>query len=101
MSTTQPPRPLPTGNCWCGCGEQVSTRSFFARGHDKIAEAALLAAQYEGTVAGLLHAHDYSPDSSVTAAAVQSGNWEKCGHTSCAYVGAHSSVRLHRRRAGH
>jgi hypothetical protein len=31
----------PTGKCWCGCGEAVPEESYFARGHDKAAEAML------------------------------------------------------------
>ncbi|AUG80511.1 hypothetical protein CFP65_5829 [Kitasatospora sp. MMS16-BH015] len=37
-------QPAPTGACWCGCGAALGAGSFFAQGHDKVAEAALLAA---------------------------------------------------------
>ena len=35
-------RLIPTGKCWCGCGKDVGLGKFFAAGHDKIAEAALM-----------------------------------------------------------
>jgi hypothetical protein len=54
-------RPLPMGVCWCGCGEEVPVRSFFYRGHDRKAEAMLIAMHYDGSVAGMLAAHGYGP----------------------------------------
>lgn len=101
VSTTQHGRLLPTGTCWCGCGEQVALGAFFARGHDKVAEAALLATRYEGSVAQLLHGHGYDADHSVTAAAVRSGGWERCPGSGCNYAGTPASVRNHRAKAGH
>lgn len=55
-----PPRLLPTGVCWCGCGREVPRGSFFAQGHDKIAEAAVILDEY-GSVADFLSAHGYGP----------------------------------------
>src|SRR2546423_13126919 len=52
---------IPTGTCWCECGKQTGIGSFFARGHDKIAEAALTAAEFGGSVPQLLHRHGYGP----------------------------------------
>jgi hypothetical protein len=101
MATTEHPRLIPTGTCWCGCGEQVGLGAFFARGHDKVAEAALLATKYEGSVAQLLYGHGYSAGHSVTDDAVRRGAWEKCGHAACRYTGTPSSVRNHRAKAGH
>lgn len=101
MTAAQRPRLLPTGNCWCGCGEEVAVGAFFARGHDKVAEAALLAAKYDGSVAELLRGHGYDADRSVTADAIEFGSWEKCLSQDCTYAGAPSSVRNHRMRAGH
>lgn len=95
------PRLIPTGVCWCGCGRQVGLGSFFAQGHDKVAEGALLAARYGGSVAQLLHAHGYGAGHSVTAAAVSEGAWDECSHSGCDYVGAPNSVRTHQKRAGH
>jgi hypothetical protein len=53
-------RPLPTGECWCGCGTEVSARSFFVSGHDKTAESAVIEVEF-GTVADFLLAHGYGP----------------------------------------
>lgn len=101
MATTEHPRLIPTGTCWCGCGEQVGLGAFFARGHDKVAEAALLATKYDGSVAQLLHGHGYSAGHSVTDDAVRRGAWEKCGQATCRYTGTPSSVRNHRAKVGH
>ena len=101
MSTTQGARLLPTGTCWCGCGDEVARGAFFARGHDKVAEAALLAARYEGSVAHLLHGHGYDAARSVTDEAVRSGSWERCPGASCNYAGTPGSVRNHQTKAGH
>lgn len=101
MSAAQPKRLLPTGSCWCGCGEQVALGAFFARGHDKVAEAALLALRYEGSVAHLLHGHGFDANRSVTDGAVGSDVWERCPIASCNYAGNPGSVRNHRAKAEH
>jgi hypothetical protein len=93
------PRALPTGSCWCGCGTEVGDRSLFARGHDKLAGAALEAAEYEAQVARMLAAHGYGPGRSVTQAAVDTGRWERCG--TCGAPGHPATIRLHQRRTGH
>jgi hypothetical protein len=90
---TNLPRLIPTGSCWCGCGAEVGIGSFFVRGHDKVAEAALLAVDYGSSVAQLLHKHGYGAERSVTQAAVDAEAWEKCPQ--CDYVGAAASVRNH------
>ncbi len=59
MNTTGK-RVFPTGECWCGCGAETSTRSFFAPGHDKRAESAVIKREY-GDVARFLDAHGYGP----------------------------------------
>ena len=101
MTSPETARLIPTGTCWCGCGEQASIGAFFARGHDKVAEAALLAAKYGGSVAKMLHGHGFGDTRSVTAEAVENGHWERCAHKGCRYVGAPSSVRSHREKAHH
>jgi hypothetical protein len=55
MTTLQP-----TGNCWCGCGQSASQGAFFAPGHDKRAEAAIVKVEY-GSVPDLLDKHGYGP----------------------------------------
>jgi hypothetical protein len=54
-------RLLPTGVCWCGCGEETARGSFFLTGHDKVAESAVVLAEYGG-VAEFLASHGYSPE---------------------------------------
>jgi hypothetical protein len=91
-----PDRLLPTGTCWCGCGQETSIGAFFARGHDKTAEAALLAVRFDSSVARLLHHHGFGPTNSVLEAAVRDGGWEECEY--CEYAGAPLSVRNHTRK---
>ena len=52
-------RAVPQGVCYCGCGTTVGPGKFFVATHDRIAEAALLAAEYEGSIANLIASHDY------------------------------------------
>ncbi|MFE9432287.1 hypothetical protein ACFYNA_15015 [Streptomyces sp. NPDC006640] len=96
MTEETPQRLLPTGTCWCGCGGTTSLGAFFCRGHDKVAEAALLAARYESSVARLLSHHGFGPDRSVLDAAVDEGGWEICPN--CEYAGAPLSIRNHIRK---
>lgn len=89
-------RLIPTGYCFCGCRAPTAIGSFFSRGHDKTAEAALLAARYGSSVAQLLDHHGFGPDESVLDAAVAEGGWVIC--TYCTYAGAPASVRNHTRK---
>ncbi|MBB2925537.1 hypothetical protein [Cellulomonas cellasea] len=75
--------------------------AFFERGHDKVAEGALLAAEYDGSVARLLADHGYGRTKSVTDAAVTRGGWERCAVEDCDYAGTPSSIAVHRRKVGH
>lgn len=86
-------RLIPTGSCWCGCGREAKLGKFFAPGHDKVAEAALVAVRYQASVPRLLTEHGFGPEQSVTDAAVAEGSWERCEH--CSYVGAPASVYRH------
>jgi hypothetical protein len=87
----------PTGFCYCGCGKSVGYGRYFAAGHDKTAEAAFLAIHHQGSVAQMLHAHNYGPEenSSVTKAAVTAGFWKKCPSVDCIYRGSQESVNVH------
>lgn len=60
MSTATRKRLIPTGECWCGCGEQARIGSFFKSGHDRRAESAVIAIEY-GSVAHLLDHHGFGP----------------------------------------
>ncbi|MFF4417723.1 hypothetical protein ACFYY8_34790 [Streptosporangium sp. NPDC001559] len=95
------PRLIPTGTCWCGCGTEVGLGSFFSQGHDKVAEAALLAARYDNSVARLIAHHGFGPENGVREAAVESGYWEACPEASCGYLGTPASIRLHRKKTQH
>lgn len=46
---------VPTGDCWCGCGENTGTGSFFRSGHDKVAESAVILTQFGGVAEFLDH----------------------------------------------
>lgn len=98
MTQSKLPRLIPTGTCWCGCGKETAIGAFFAQGHDKIAEAALIAAEFNGSVPQLLHAQGYGPGRSVIHQAVEAGVWEACPERGCWYKGATQSVRTHQRK---
>jgi hypothetical protein len=53
-------RLLPSGECWCGCGAETPVGSFFAAGHDKVAESAVILTMYGG-VPEFLMAHGFGP----------------------------------------
>ena len=63
--------PSPTGSCWCGCGNETGPGSFFAPGHDRKAEAAIVRLEY-GSVARLLEEHGYGPGGKNLLAALRS-----------------------------
>jgi hypothetical protein len=54
-------RLLPTGTCWCGCRSNTAAGSFWAPGHDKFAEAAVITLKH-GSVAEFLIAEGFGPD---------------------------------------
>lgn len=53
-------RLIPTGTCWCGCGAETTIGAFFLPGHDRVAEAAVVLAEYGG-VPQFLEKHGYAP----------------------------------------
>lgn len=57
----QKERLIPTGTCWCGCGQQTKIGSFFLSGHDRIAESAVVKMKYGGVAEFIAH-HGYGPD---------------------------------------
>src|SRR4051794_24366797 len=93
VTSNDTPRLIPTGKCFCGCGGSTSIGSFFARGHDKVAEAALLAVKYDSSVAQLLDHHGFGPHDSVLDAAVRDGGWVEC--PTCEYAGAPATIKNH------
>ena len=59
--------PSKTGKCWCGCNE--NTDSYFAQGHDRKAQEALLGIVYgRRTTVEVLAMLGCSPSDSVTVA---------------------------------
>ena len=54
-------RALPQGVCYCGCGTTIGPNKFFVPTHDRIAEAALIRAEYEGSIANMIVSHGYGP----------------------------------------
>jgi hypothetical protein len=67
---------VPTGECWCGCGTAASRGAFFAPGHDKRAEAAIVKVEY-GSVPDLLVKHGYGPGGKNAHEALM--NYQKAG----------------------
>lgn len=61
---------IPTGECWCGCGESTGIGAFFVPGHDKRAESAIVKVEY-GTVPDLLDRHGYGPGKKNAAEALK------------------------------
>ena len=53
-------RLIPTGECWCGCSQATGAGNFFAPGHDKFAEAAVINLTY-GSVAEFLVSEGFGP----------------------------------------
>jgi hypothetical protein len=98
MPSNETPRLIPTGNCWCGCGKEIGLGKFFAPGHDKVAEAALIALKYGGSVPHLLHHYGYGSHHSIRDAAVNDPNctWQRCAD--CNYSGAPESIKNHRKK---
>lgn len=86
-------RLIPTGTCWCGCEQDAARGAFFVQGHDKRAEAALVAIGYHGSVAELLHRHGFGPGRPIVREAVAKGVWSGCPY--CGYAGTAGSLRLH------
>lgn len=102
MTETRPlPRLIPTGTCWCGCGREVTIGKFFAPGHDKQAEALLLAVEFGGSVPQLLQHYGYGPQHSLRDHAVRLKVAERCGERGCDYVAQPDAVANHRRIKGH
>lgn len=86
-------RLIPTGKCWCGCERDTARGAFFLQGHDKRAEAALVAVEYHGSVAELLHRHGYGPGRPVVREAASGGKWGACPY--CDFLGARASLKAH------
>jgi hypothetical protein len=95
------PRLIPTGTCWCGCGAEVTIGKFFAPGHDKQAEALLLAVEFGGSVPQMLHRYGFGPQRSLQDHALATQKAERCGAPGCDYVARPRAVANHRKNRGH
>ncbi|MFG2950833.1 hypothetical protein [Streptomyces adustus] len=95
----KPGQPAPTGRCWCGCGTTTGPGAYFRQGHDKIAEAAVLATRYGNNVVRLLAHHGFSSEISAVNEAEARGIWVVCPE--CEYRGAPASVINHQKKADH
>jgi hypothetical protein len=67
---------MPTGECWCGCGADTPRGSFFAAGHDKRAESAVILTEFGG-VAEFLDHFGYGPSGKSAIKALEA--WRKHG----------------------
>ncbi len=72
-------RILPTGECWCGCGEAAARGAFFRSGHDKKAESAVILVEYGG-VPEFLKMHGYGPGEKNPVATLE--QWRQSGKPS-------------------
>ncbi|MFE3381665.1 hypothetical protein, partial [Streptomyces anulatus] len=82
---------------FCGaCGSHSGVLFFSPPAHDKVAEAALIAVEYGGSVAQMLHAKGFGPSHSVTHKAREDAGWEECER--CGYIGAPASMRNHEKK---
>ncbi len=51
---------IPTGHCWCGCGETTGLAAFFVDGHEVEAAMAVIDIEY-GSVPSFLLEHGFGP----------------------------------------
>jgi hypothetical protein len=94
---------VPTGVCYCGCGESVGRSSLFKIGHDKKATSILDAILHDGSVADRILDHGYGPGQrSLRAEGLKRGIIEMCGHQGCneALTTGSEDLRRHRRSHG-
>ena len=93
---------VPTGLCYCGCGESVGRGSLFKIGHDKKATSILDAMRHGGSVADRILAHGYGPGQrSLRAEGIKLGLIEMCGSPGCNEAFTVGSVELRRHRRTH
>ena len=52
---------LPTGECWCNCGEPTTRGAFFKPGHDRRAVSLVLEIHHRGSIAQFLVDMGYGP----------------------------------------
>ncbi len=52
---------IPTGHCWCGCGQTTGLAAFFVGDHETEAALAVIGVEY-GTVPAFLLEHGFGPE---------------------------------------
>ena len=53
--------PLPSGECWCNCGELTARGAFFRPGHDRRAVSYVLEILHKGSIAQFLLDKGFGP----------------------------------------
>uniref|UniRef100_UPI004056E893 hypothetical protein n=1 Tax=Streptomyces olivaceus TaxID=47716 RepID=UPI004056E893 len=91
MTVTRKTRLVPTGG---GCGAEAAIGSWFVRGHDITAAAALRALQGMRLPQQLVSL-GFGPERSVVQAAVDEVGWVRC--PGCAYAGTPVNLAAHTR----
>lgn len=95
MTVTRKTRLVPTGDCFCGCGDEAAIGSWFVQGHDITAGAALRAVEGMSLPQRLVEA-GFGPERSVVEEAVQQAGWARCG-AGCRYAGPPAGLAAHLR----
>ncbi|MCL3999178.1 hypothetical protein [Streptomyces lavenduligriseus] len=95
MTETKKRRLLPTGHCFCGCGQEVGIDRWFVFGHDITAADALRAVQGGLSLPQLLAEAGFGPERSVVQEAVDQAGWLRC--EGCTYAGTPAGLAAHTR----
>lgn len=95
------PRAIPTGWCWCDCGQQAEIGAFFAHGHNRTAEALLRATQDTRDLPTRLAEAGFIPGQRSLTDAVLAAHpdWQRCGTAGCRVVNDVQTLARHRAKA--
>lgn len=52
---------IPTGHCWCGCGQTTGLSAFFVADHEQDAAMAVISLEYGGVPHFMLE-HGFGPE---------------------------------------
>ncbi|MET9779186.1 hypothetical protein ABZ023_33910 [Streptomyces sp. NPDC006367] len=86
---------MPTGDCFCGCGEEAGIGRWFVQGHDITAAGALRAVEGGLSLPQRLVEAGFGPERSVVQEAVDQAGWVRCGR--CSYAGTPAGLATHTR----
>jgi hypothetical protein len=98
VTVTRKSRLVPTGDCFCGCGEEAEIGRWFVQGHDITAAAALRAVEGGLSLPQRLVEAGFGPERSVVEEAVAKAGWARCA--GCAYAGTPAGLAAHMRGGG-